>query len=428
VSQIRRTIRNLGHVVGGEVLLRAANFGVVVLIGRVYGVTTLGSYAAILAVATLAERLADNGLELTGVVEVSRSPQSKSEIATVLYVNKTVLSLVAIFTLVLLAVILRLSTSQWLIAAALTIRTFLYSYSRLNAGILKALDSTRPIVKIQALHFAILVICVAFVYVGRQSLLTLLLCLVAAQTLELTLSSVVLYKLGIRPKAVSASLCWQLLRRSTPIGAIYTLSNLMLRGDVLVLSLIASTTVVGIFAAADTGLVMVYVVAWLYSGILLSDLGSLSNDRSAFDMHFRKCLRLVILVSVPLATLSIFLAPLVIRLLFGHDLASAGVPAALMMVALPFIFLNASFVSRSIAKNASRTCLWIFLFISASSLLLNFLFGRWEGAAGVAGSIVIREVLMTLLFVRLWNLPEKHTETSTLFATAKPEYAANLNS
>jgi O-antigen/teichoic acid export membrane protein len=427
VSQIQRTIHNLGNVVGGEILLRSANFGVVVLIGRVYGVPVLGTYAAILAIATVAERVADNGLELTGVVEVSRIPQNLSAIATGLYFGKSALSFVVIVLLAIAAGLAGFSFSQWLIAGAITLRTFLYSYSRLNAGLLKALNKTASIVRIQALHFAILVICLITVYLRRQSFLVLMLCLVGAQIVEFMLTSAALRELGLRFAAVSSSFCWQLIRRSTPIGAIYTLSTLMLRGDVLVLSFIASASIVGTFAAADTGLVMIYVVAWLYSGILLSDLGSLSGDLAAFDSHFRKCLRLVVLVTLPLATLSFFFAPVVIRNVFGKNLASAGLPAALMMIAFPFIFLNASFLSRAIARNASRTSLRIYAFTTIFSLLMNYLLGIWQGAVGVACSIVVRELLMSLAFVYSWNLPDRPAEAPTPFP-AQTEYVAMLDS
>ena len=96
MAEVYRTISKLGDVVGGEMLLRLANVGVLALIGRAYGAPVLGIYAAILAVATLAERLADNGLELTGIAEVSAHPEHASEIATALYIDKTILSSLAI--------------------------------------------------------------------------------------------------------------------------------------------------------------------------------------------------------------------------------------------------------------------------------------------------------------------------------------------
>jgi O-antigen/teichoic acid export membrane protein len=426
VSQIRRTINNLANVIGGELLLRIANAFVAVLIGRVYGVVMLGAYAAILAVATLAERVADNGLELTGIAEVSRTPKNLSRFATALYIDKTVLSVLAIGVLAIIGNVAGLSSSRWFIAAVLTIRTFVYSYCRLNAGLLKALDKTKPIVLAQALHFALLTACVLAILLRKQSLSVLLLCLLATQFLEFALTISALRRLGFGVSAVSPAFCWQLLRQSTPVGAIYTLSTLMLRGDVVVLSVIASAGVVGTFAAADTGLVMIYVIAWLFSGILLSDLGSLSGNREAFHVHFRNCLHGIILLTIPLAAIAAIFARTAILSVFGPTFSAAAVPGAIMMLALPFIFLNAAFLSRTIARNASRIPLGIYGFTAVLSLLLNYFLGRWQGAAGVACSILIREAAMTLLFLRLWNLPERPAESVAALKT-NTELAVLLN-
>jgi len=51
---MRRTAVNLVSVIGGEVLLRGANFAAVVVMARLYGATVLGIYATVLAFATVA--------------------------------------------------------------------------------------------------------------------------------------------------------------------------------------------------------------------------------------------------------------------------------------------------------------------------------------------------------------------------------------
>ena len=400
---MRRTSRNLLHVVGGELLLRLANIGVAVLIGRVYGVVLFGIYAAILAAATLAERLADNGLEMSGIAEGSRHPGLLDRIATALYLNKTAFSLLAIGALAGVGWAMGLSRSHWPIATLLTLRTFLYSYCRLNAGFLKALDRTQQIARIQFAHFLVLCVVIFFVYLSESSFPILLFCLLMSQFAEFILSFWALRRFGVRLASVSVQSCLSLARRSTPIGLTYTISTLMLRGDLLVLSLLANVGVVGAFAAADTGLVMVYVVAWLFSGVLLADLGRLSPKADEFDSHFRRCLNAILLICIPLSIAATLLAPLTIRLLYGGSFDAAGLPAAIMCAAVPLIFLNAAFLSRAVARNAASTCLTIYGVGAAFSLILNFFLGWRYGMRGIAISIVLRELGITLAFLRLKN-------------------------
>ncbi len=422
----KKTTGNLLNVIGGEFLLRLANVAVAVLIGRVYGAASLGIYASIIAVATLAERLADNGLEMAGIAEASKDPANVGRIATGLYLNKTVLSVIAIILLLGFGLLANLSYAHWIEAGILTLRTFLYSYCRLHAGLLKALDKTAELARIQAGHFALLLSGVFLVYLRSQSLKTLLLYLLATQLFEYLFSLGILRRSGVEFAAVSSQFCWSLVHRSTPIGLTYSLSTLMLRGDVLILSLLAPVSVVGNFAAADTGLVMVYVVAWLFSGVLLADLGRVANDRELFNLHFRKCIVVVYRITLPLALASIFMVPYGICLFFGRDFGAAALPGALMAVAIPFIVLNAAYLSRAIARNASRVCLGIYVGATGLSLALNFLLGHWYGAPGVACAIVIREAAMTLAFFKAGDFPAS-TEKSVVTLPGSTEFADLLN-
>lgn len=407
-------------------LLRFANVCIAILIGRAYGAAVLGIYASVIAVATVAERLADNGLEMSGIAEASRNPVDVGRLASALYVDKTALSIVAIVVLVGLGAMTHLSAANWMVAGILTLRTFLYSYCRLHAGLLKALDKTAELARIQSIHSALLLSGVVLVYLRPQNLTILLLLLVAAQSFEYLFSLRVLHRYGVRATRVSPQFCRSLLHRSTPVGLTYSLSTLMLRGDVLVLSLLASVSVVGVFVAADTGLVMVYVVAWLFSGVLLADLGRLAHEQDEFDLHFRKCIVGICGVTVPLAIAGIFFVPPTVRLVFGGSFALAGVPGAVMAVAIPFIILNAAYLSRAIARNAAHAGLTIYGAGTIVSLALNFLLAHWYGATGIAVAIVIREAAMTTVFLWVGDFPVS-SERATVAVQEKGELGGLLN-
>jgi O-antigen/teichoic acid export membrane protein len=418
---------NLLHVITGETLLRIANAGVAILIGRIYGAVALGAYAAILATVTVAERLADNGLEISGIAEASGDQKNLDRIGTALYITKTALSILAIGALAALGWAAGISREYWIVAGILTLRAFLYSYGRLNIGLLKALDKTRQIARIQSAHFLLLCGAIVYVVLREKSLGFLLLCLLAAQLTEVLMSLRLLRTLGLKFATVTATRCLELARRSTPIGATYTLSTVMLRGDVLILSLLASAAAVGAFVAADTGLVMVYVVAWLFSGVLLADLARFAADEVEFDERFRKCIVAILAFCIPVAAVAILLAPPAIRLLFGNKFAAAGLPAAIMSVALPFVFLNAAFLSRAVARQSASMCLAVYGAATGLSLLLNLVLGwRYQGT-GIAVSVVLREMAITFAFLRLKILPAKLGDPS-LPLKSRSELVEVLNS
>jgi O-antigen/teichoic acid export membrane protein len=112
--------------------------------------------------------------------------------------------------------------------------------------------------------------------------------------------------------------------------------------------------------------------------------------------------------------------------IFGKSFAAAGSTAAIMILALPLIFLNAAFLSRLIAKNASRVTAFIYLPAAILSLLLNYILGRYYGAVGVAVSIVLREAVICVVFLCIWHFPFRPTE-STLTVNSHSEMASLVN-
>jgi O-antigen/teichoic acid export membrane protein len=413
MSELRTAPVNLLSVISGELLLRVANFAVAVLIGRIYGPAALGVFAAIIAVVTVAERLADNGLEMAGIAEASMDSSSIAHVASALYANKSVLSVLALVVLAGIGWLAKLPRIEWTVAGILTLRAFLYSYSRLHAGLLKALNKMNLIARCQAVHFLVLVTGVLVASTRKWGLVSLLLSLLVAQFIEYILSLRYLRKSGIRARPVPLQYCWKQLTRSTPVGVVYSISNLALRGDVLVLSILVPAGVLGTFAAANMGLVLMYVVAWLFGGVLLSDMARLSTNSPALAGFFSKCVRRILLTTIPAALVAALIAPWAVRAVFGKNLAAAALPATVMASAIPFLFLNAAYLSRAIACNALQVFLTIVGIATAFSLALNFILGSWYGPTGVACSIVIREAGMALAFFlhARMNAPPMQTES-----------------
>jgi O-antigen/teichoic acid export membrane protein len=127
-----------------------------------------------------------------------------------------------------------------------------------------------------------------------------------------------------------------------------------------------------------------------------------------------------------LAAAGVVLARFAVILIFGESFGQAGFTAAIMMLALPLIFLNAAFLSRLIAKNAARVAVLIYSPAALLSLLLNYVLGRYYGAPGVAVSIVLREAVITLVFLGFWHLPG-HPAEALLAVNSHSEVASLLN-
>jgi O-antigen/teichoic acid export membrane protein len=419
----KKTTINLASVIGGEMLLRGANFAAAAVIGRLYGVVIFGTYATILAFVTVVERLSDNGLEVAGIAQTSKHPERTGEILGSLYTLKTFLSLIALALLVCIGLASGLSISVWILATIITLRTFLYSYSRMQAGIIKSWDRMPAIGRIQLAHFALLTCGLSIIYIRHYSVILLLLLLLSGQSLEFLLSFFYLRRLGIRPRMMGNAEYCRMIRSSTPIGITYTAAAMILRGDVIILSLLVPATVLGSFAAANTGLVTVYVVAWLFGGVILSRMAQLAKETALLSNYVRRWVLLIVATATPISLLAAWIAPSLVSMLFGRAFASAASSAAIMALAVPFILLNAVFLSRAIASELPYEYLGIFLGTGIISITLDFILGRAHGANGVAWAIVLREFLMLLAFVLFAVWEKGRTNTFTTPGVQEMEFA-----
>jgi O-antigen/teichoic acid export membrane protein len=401
---VKRTIENLVSVIGGETMVRVANFAAALVIARVHGAFVFGLYATSLATATVAVMFADNGLQTSAITELGNNRQAANNVIGQLYSAKTALILAMLVPLLGIGWWLGISHLAWVIGALVTLRTIIQSYSQLQMSILKSIGRMRVIGMIQGIHSAILLCGTGLALKQGWGILGLLGLLVAGQTLEAALIARELWRAGIWPTWPDARSCWTLILRSTPLGIGYGLANLIVRLDTIVLAALIPMSEMGQFSAADMILVIIYVVAWLSGSVLLPEMIRRAGTPGNLSTYANKWTRLVLATMTPCALLGYWLAPKVIPFLYGPSFSRAGTLASLMLLATPFIMLNSVYANRAIATGSRATYLGVFAVTAVATLVLNYFLGRSFGARGAAAAIVIREVGM---FAGLWVLTSR---------------------
>jgi O-antigen/teichoic acid export membrane protein len=393
---MRKTLENLTSVVGGEFVLRTATFVAAVLIARLYGAATLGTYTTALAFATLLATVGDNGLNFSSIAEVSRRPHETDSIISSLYVVKTLLLAIAAAIALFVAWAWHIKPTAFVVGALVMGKIFLNSYGQANFSMLKALDRMRPIGMLQFFHSCALLGGMAMVYRFRWGIGILLAVFLGGQIAEILASSAVLWRLRVRLTHTSFLDCFHLIKLSTPVGASSLLANFILRLDVLVVSLFYSPLLVGHFAAANNGVVAMYAVAGLFGSVLLPEMAKIGPNLAEF---MRKWLRIVCAVCVPMVIVVVLCATRLVVLVYGRSFAEAGPLVAVMAIAVPLIVLNAMYYSRAVALQMRGTYLSIFFGTALLAVALDITFARYLGLMGVAAAIVIREATMLTAFL-----------------------------
>jgi O-antigen/teichoic acid export membrane protein len=411
-SRTKRNIVNLAHIVGGEGLLRVATFFVGVVIARLGGAAVFGMYATALAYVTIAAMVFDNGLQVSAVREVSARPGEVNRTSTRLTISKTILFVLMIAVMVIVGRIVALSNFARVLVALIVLRTVMQSYCQLEIAVMKAIDRVQAVGAIQGTHAGFLLIGMAWCYFSHQSVVTVLWVLVFGQTLELLAEAAWLWRNGIRPAYVNLAECWRLLSGSTTIGIVIGLTTVILRLDVIVLSWVNGAASAGVFAAAQTAITVVYVVAWLTASVLLADMSRLSSDPLALRRFVRHWTKLILVLSIPASILGVAVGPALLPTLFGPGFKATGTLLAIMLPAVPVILLNSLYLYLAIAIRAATVYLGTFLGASVLTLLLALVLDSRLGAVGAALTVLLRETAILITFL-VWLRPVTSGKPST---------------
>lgn len=390
-------LQNLASVLGGEAAVRLANFAAVLFIARVYGGMVLGAYAVSVAIVTVVVMFSDNGLQTAAITELSAASLGRNHTVGRLTFAKTVMLVASVILLALVAAWTRKGSIFWEIGLWVALRTVLQSYSQLQMAILKSVLRANAIGIIQLLHSSILLLGIWFASKLEWDIFALLGWLTFCQFVELVLGAGVLYQSGVLPRWPERLHLIATLKMAAPFGIAYGLANLIVRSDTIILSSFTPLAGVGVFSAANTILLMVYLSSWLFSSVLLPDMVRLAGGPESLAAYANQWVRWVLWITVPGAVLASLAAPRAIFLLYGPNFASSGLIASAMALACPFILLNSIYTARAIAINRI-VFLGVYGAGALATLALDFLFGRAWGPMGIACAIVLREAGMLLGF------------------------------
>jgi O-antigen/teichoic acid export membrane protein len=187
-----------------------------------------------------------------------------------------------------------------------------------------------------------------------------------------------------------------LVRASLPFLGTALLAALYDRGGVLLLTAMRGELSTAMFAAADRLLVPMYMVTGVFATAVFPPLMRLSNKPQDMRMLGRRCLRLVLLVMIPLAAgLAVFAADLT-TVIFGPQLQAAA-PVLALLAPLPALrSINALWMNQCVALNQEERAVLIKTRAVATFFVFAAIGIAALGASGLAISSVASEVLLAL--------------------------------
>jgi O-antigen/teichoic acid export membrane protein len=197
------------------------------------------------------------------------------------------------------------------------------------------------------------------------------------------------------------------LKESYPVGISAVIVFAYFKLDTILLSILKTSSDVGIYNAAYKVLENVSFFPAMLVGLVMPIMSRyIFQERKKFELVADKTFKVLLVLTVPLFTGTVFLAGGIIRLIGGAGFSESVLVLQLLAAAMVFIFFGNFFTNVIIAGGLQKKLMGILLFCAIFNVSLNlFLIPRFSyiGAA-VTSSLTEGLVVLLSCFVAWKNL------------------------
>jgi O-antigen/teichoic acid export membrane protein len=397
-------MRNASVLAGATVAARLSMFAFGIVLARALGADSYGQYALALALGLVLQPIADAGLTPYLSREVARAREETERALPILLAAKLAL-LVATFTLTVLVAAVAIDDDSMLaVIAAVVLATLVDGFSMFVYGYFQGREAMGFEARATTLASIVralggIALALAFDELGPVMAWILAVSLIQAAVAARRLARVA--PPG-RPRWRSHGakrVHWHSVL-SMGLMAIFVMTYLRL--DSVLIGWLRDERAVGLYAAAYTLMLGAQIVPTMLATALTPVFARThARDRGVFESAWESGVRLVLLVSLPIALVTTLLAGPLIGRLYGGEFERSADVLALVIWICPLGSL--SLIAQAALRGARRET-WLTA-VSGACAALNVGLNLWAisryGIMGAAVVTVVTELLNTLALVGL---------------------------
>jgi len=399
-------LKNTGFVTISQVLLKIISFLYNVYVVRRLGDDRMGQYATALAFVGVFEIFAELGVTQYVMREISRDRSKITDYFWNLVVLRCLLGCVNLALIPYLAfrfgysgdILLGIGiyTTSFLLAAfGVPLSTVLTAYEKL--GYVSILDVvTRAVVIL--LGTAFLMGGLGFIWLIVGNLISLV--------VYILLAILFIRKLGISGFAfhVEPSLWLRLIRAGLPFGIISLMLSLAYSIDTVILSKFVSHAEVGWYGVAYN---LVFSLLIFMGGFQAAIVPTLSRvykeDVEQVKRWYRFTVRVIWLISLPVAVGGALLAYPIIIFLYTHEFLPSGLAFQILAWDLPLVMYASFAGNMTTITDEERSAARIYTINTVTNIVLNLILIPRFGLIGAALVTVLTDLISAVQFIFLFR-------------------------
>jgi len=389
-------LKNFLSLVGAEAFTKLITFAAFAYLARILGAANFGYIEWSAAVLMCASLIVDQGFSSYGAREIAKNPSATANLTAEVVTARFLMAAIGYLVIALFAflvvsdqrirlLLLIYGLSLW--ALPLLLQWVFQGHDRMN------------LVALTGIIRQIIFVGIVFAFVkSANNLLIVGIAEVAAVTIA-ALFSVCLYRRylasGIdflKPKISS-----KLFREGAPIGLSQMFWTVKMFGATLILGLVATAEDTGYFAGAMRILIALHTFVWLYHFNLLPSLSrAWVEGREKFSRIIRNSMRIVVPVSLVVGIIWVWLAPLVMRTVYGQDFSNGGGALQWLAGACVAAAISGHFRFGLIAAGFQTKEMFVSAIGAAVAGILIPIGYFQAGTSGAAAALCVAEIVVLL--------------------------------
>ncbi len=195
-------------------------------------------------------------------------------------------------------------------------------------------------------------------------------------------------------KEFNRKLVKEIIVSAWPFGMVSLMGIIMINTDILVLGAMTSSTEIGLYAAAQKPVQLLYLIPSLLVAAFFPTLSREAGDINQFRATLEKGLRSVYLFAIPLSIGGVLAARSVISFLYGPEFSMSYLSFALLSLTFLFVFPLSFFTSALFAQNKQKSFYGYLAIGVLMNVILNIIFIPYIGIAGCALATLIVQILL----------------------------------
>ncbi len=379
-------------------LINILGLFIVSLMTRQLGPDGFGYYSTVMAYIFLFSVLADFGLQLILVRDISKPNANESDIVGSLIVMRLLGAVLS--SLLAIGLLYFISYSE-VVEQGIFFATGFLILSSLVQVVMGVFQKHLQLYWVAISDFIARALQLGIVWIlvmtGIDTLLPYIITIVVVEVVHFVM--IIFFTYRIVPFRLHIDISyWKLvLNQSIPIAVSFVFTLLYFRIDTIFLSLMRSAHEVGMYSVAYKVLEVIIFIPALYTGLILPYLSKHNNNKLIFDMYMQKTMILLVILALPMAGFVFVLAPKIIGLIGGEVFAQSITLLQILVPGIVMIFFGNLAGRALIAFDLQRIGMWIYGFGALINIIANIVLIPKFGALGAAWTTVGTEVIVTLL-------------------------------